>query len=94
MNNVPVTYFTAYPIPKLGEFKITSDRYGENGWELDIKKAMIIGETASYYVTELRPLSFDEWVGNDVVTRQSIVHIGFHKSRFMKWIDTQLELFL
>jgi len=93
MENVMPDY-KAYDCPRKGIFNITTSEYRlPKGWVLKPTEHTIIGETDEHFITRLSTLEYGEWIGEEVVQRSEIVPIGVHKTRFVRWIDTQLVLF-
>jgi len=79
--------------PTEGEFRITTDVYKfPDGWLCKNKKYLIIGETDDTYVYKLLPSSYGEWIVDKVIRKEYIMPLGIHKSRLVKWIETQLSL--
>jgi hypothetical protein len=86
--------YKAYDTPKKGVFNVETGEYKlPIGWLQKEVECIIIGETDLHYVEELLPSSHGEWVGDVVVEHKYILPIGLHKSRLVKWIDSQLCLF-
>jgi len=85
--------YKAYPHPRKAIFSIDTNVYGRNGWVHKDEEHTIIGEDFDCYVTKLLSSGHGEWVGEEVIQRTYILPIGIHKSRLVKWVDTQLELF-
>jgi len=86
--------FDRYPHPKLCVYRHPGDEYNlPGGWKDIEKELLVIGETFYCYVTEVRVFTLGYWdeCGRYDSTRSDFM--GFHKSRFVRWKDTQLELF-
>lgn len=93
--NIGILYdYKPFKVPKIGEFKVTTDEYDhqEMKWKCVIEQGKIIGETKNTYVIDLRPTEQGEWVGETVVKVQSVLPLGYHKSRLVKWVEPQLQL--
>lgn len=84
---------TLYDTPRVGLFKLPSDEYISGSWDHDEGECKIIGETDEIYIEKELPLSYGWWFGNQVKQLNTIVQVGPHKSRLIKWIDNQLTLF-
>ena len=78
---------------RIGEFRIDTNEYGPDGWITKIHEYTIIGETDDSYVYRLQESEHDGWVGDSTITRKYILPLGIHKSRFVRWLPSQLELF-
>lgn len=85
--------YRPYQAGRVGKFRITTDKYGLNGWGHRIDKETIIGETQDWYVIRLLHTKQREWVGEKVIETKMILPIGIHKSRLVSWVGGQLELF-
>jgi hypothetical protein len=85
--------YKAFKNPRKAIYHQCTNVYGKKGWIQKEVETTVIGEDDHVYVERLKPGSHGEWVGEVVVQREYILAIGFHKSRFVKWVDTQLELF-
>lgn len=86
--------FTSYSNPKKGIFNVETHEYKfPVGWVQKPVEAMIIGETALTYVTEIRTVEFGRWEGAKVINYQERIYLGFHKSRLQYWLNHQLDLF-
>lgn len=76
--------YKEYPQPKQGIFSLhkkDAKYILPDGWEQSKETLLIIGETKDHYITNL--VSYE----NDLLP------LGPHKSRLMKWVPTQLNLF-
>ena len=95
VNGVAIPYTVIhYDAPRKGIFACHTGEYDpENGWIDEPKELTIIGEKENYYIEREQPFSYGWWVGNTVKTINTTVEIGPHKSRLIKWMDTQLKLF-
>lgn len=85
--------YVQYELPKQGVFRVETGEYGPDGWVRIEEQSTIIGETSEHYVTRLSNGSVGMWEGDIVVQHDYVCHIGYHKSRFVKWVDSQLKLF-
>lgn len=86
--------YKPYQNPRKGVFRISTDEYKlPEGWVTRNDEVVIIGETNDSFVQEIRDYEEGKWVGNKVVRRKYLLPIGIHKSRLVKWITGQLELF-
>lgn len=85
--------FVPYETPRLAIYNSPGETYElPRGW-IDVPKTvLIIGETKDSYITELRPSEHGEWTEKRILYKY-ILPLGFHKSRFIKWEETQLKLF-
>ncbi|MCT4237821.1 hypothetical protein HZP42_15665 [Elizabethkingia anophelis] len=85
--------FIPYDIPRLASYNHPTNEYDLNkGWLNEPKKVLVIGETKDSFITELRPSEHGEWTDLRILYKY-ILLLGFHKSRFIKWEETQLSLF-
>lgn len=85
--------FVKYDSPRKGIFNIHSGIYGKNGWEQRKEERTIIGETETSFVERISKSTFGFWVGSRKIKRRYTIPVGLHKSRLVKWIPSQLELF-
>ncbi|MBK6546422.1 MAG: hypothetical protein IPG12_14290 [Saprospiraceae bacterium] len=80
--------FHKYDVPKRAIFR--TENRGETivpgGRVLLEIEENIIGETKDKYITRLFPFDHGEWRGNIGLKRFSIMPIGIHKSRLVKWV--------
>jgi hypothetical protein len=83
---------THYLHPKKGLFSVHAGIW-QNGWLQKEEEAKIIGEDADSYITRIVPSSHGEWVGDQVIERHYNTSLGYHKSRLLRWLPTQLALF-
>ena len=91
---IPDETYIEYGIPRKGVFSVTTDEYRfPEGWVEKEEEGIIIGETDDCYVKRLINSGHGEWVDGQVIQRSYIVHVGYHKSRFVRWESTQIELF-
>lgn len=75
--------YKPYVVPRNGLFSITTDEYKlPDGWVAKEEIRLIIGEADGMYVERLADYS-----------SESIIPIGLHESRLVRWCETQLELF-
>lgn len=95
--NIPVLYnFFKYDCPRIGLFSVPKKGGKYNlytGWENNIVKFQIIGEDSTSYVYELKEIEEGIWKGNKVIRKKFMLPIGIHKSRLVRWVTGQLELF-
>lgn len=85
--------FQAYEFPRLAEYRHETDIYAYPiGWLTEPKQVLVIGEDNSSFVTELKPSEHGEWDEKRVLYKY-ILPLGFHKTRLIRWVDTQLSLF-
>lgn len=86
-NTLPIAGdYQAYDNPKKCLYKCPDGKYNYiSGWDTP-KETMVIGETEHCYIYELRPIS-------DFNVFKYLLPIGFHKSRLIKWLPTQLQMF-
>jgi NOL1/NOP2/fmu family ribosome biogenesis protein len=87
--------FIKYDIPKNGLFEVLKPNgiYTNEGWETIQEQNLIIGETHFQYVYELREVEFEYWYEGLTYKSKCQIEISYHKSRLIKWLDTQLNLF-
>lgn len=86
--------FVEYSLPKKGVFHVDTNEYKLSvGWLQKEEESLIIGETDDLFVNKLIPSGHGEWVGDIVIQHEYIVCIGYRKSRFVRWVSTQLSLF-
>ena len=85
--------FVSYDTPRLAIYHHPGNIYKlPGGWIDEKKELLIIGETKDSYITELRESERGEWTDKRILYKY-ILPLGFHKSRFIKWEETQLTLF-
>jgi|JI9StandDraft_2_1071091.scaffolds.fasta_scaffold175580_2 hypothetical protein len=85
--------FILYEFPKQGVFRVETGEYKlPGGWVQIEEKSTIIGETSQHYVTGIINGEIGMWEGDKVVKYKYTSHPGYHKSRFVRWCDTQLVL--
>jgi hypothetical protein len=86
--------FERYIDPRLVVYNHPGDEYNlPGGWKCTEKEVLVIGETYDTYVTEIRVCTLPYWDECGRYKATSSIFLGFHKSRFVKWKDRQLELF-
>jgi len=94
---IPDSYnYKPFQSPRIGLFLITKEDgvYSfPTGWETEQEEVVIIGEDKDCFVYELRPSQYGYWEGKKRFQKRMIVPHGIHKSRLIKWIGGQLELF-
>lgn len=89
-----------YQHPKTGLFSFHEGTWDKanNCWKNVQEERTIIGETQDNYITEFIETSCDysdmtDYGGFAAHTAYYTLSIGPHKSRFIKWIPTQIKLF-
>ncbi|RYG33496.1 MAG: hypothetical protein EOO01_33150 [Chitinophagaceae bacterium] len=83
-----------YDQPKVGVFKITTDKYEPGvGWVLKEEEHRIIGETKYDYITRFLTTSCPYSDDLGCYEAHYTIAIGIHKSRFVEWKTTQTSLF-
>lgn len=88
--------FIPYDMPRLATYSHPGNKYDlkKGGWQNIPKTVLVIGEDEHSFITELRPSESEEGEWTDkYVLYKFILPLGFHKSRLIKWEDTQLSLF-
>jgi hypothetical protein len=88
--------YRPYPGKRIGIFSVEkepSEYTLPGGWVREEKKIEIIGETDDTYVDKLQELNYGEWFGDKLIQQEFLIPLGVHKSRLIKWIPYQLELF-
>ena len=86
--------YAGYQTPKAGIFRIDTNEYDINvGWINKEEKHLIIGETPLFYITRMQETRSGLWIGEMVIYQKFTYPLGIHKSRFVKWIPTQLSFF-
>lgn len=85
--------FKPFEFPRMVTYNHPGNEYKlPIGW-IDIPKSVfVIGETKDSFITELRLAEHGEWTDKRILYKY-ILPLGFHKSRFVKWEETQLRLF-
>lgn len=90
--------FKPYLQPKTALYHQTGNDYvkapetGLIGWSKVVKEMIIIGETDDSYISYLKEYQNSNTRDKDY-GNISLLPIGFHKSRLLKWLPTQLMLF-
>lgn len=85
--------FIPYDTPRLATYEHHTNEYElPKGWLNEPKSVLVIGETKESFVTELKSSEHGEWTDRQVLYKY-ILPLGFHKSRLIKWEETQLTLF-
>ena len=85
--------FIPYEFPRLAEYSFDINVYEyPKGWLTEPKQVLVIGEAKDSYTTELKSSSHGEWDEKRILLKY-ILPLGFHKSRLIRWVDTQLTLF-
>lgn len=86
--------YKGYQFSKMGVFEVDTNEYKlPGGWIQKEEEHLIIGEDEHIYVTKFLPHCHGEWVGDVVIQTNYIIAIGLHKSRLVRWKETQLQLF-
>lgn len=88
--------FQPFDFPKNGIFQVlkTPNEYKlPGGWVLEDVELKIIGQTEDCYIKKVIEVEYGVWVGNKVFPYKGKVYLGPHKSRFVKWVPSQLQLF-
>jgi len=81
--------------PKKGLFNVIKqplEDTPEGLAQVQVEK-LIIGENEQGFVYQLIKSGYNYWEGDEVIEVCYTLPIWIHKSRLVKWIDTQLELF-
>lgn len=92
----PIYNYQPYPTPKVGLFSVnkTPSEYRlPGGWVQEEKEHTIIGETDEHYITELKPTKTGFWEDDKRWTERYLLPLGPHKSRLVKWVAGQLQMF-
>lgn len=85
--------FIQYDTPRYATYNHPTNEYELlKGWLSEPKTVLVIGETKDTFVTELKPSEHGEWTEKKILYKY-ILPLGFHKSRLIKWEETQLTLF-
>lgn len=84
-----------YPHKKDGLFSIHSGEWDKvnNQWENVETAHTIIGETADIYITRFSDSSTPYWDEMGRYEASYCLPLGIHKSRLIRWKETQLSLF-
>lgn len=86
--------YQQYQTPRNGLFKVETGEYKyPEGWVQEEKEYTIIGETNDNFIERLIDSGHGEWLYGEVIQHKYTLPIGPHKSRFIKWITTQVQLF-
>lgn len=86
--------FKKYSFPKKAMFSVTTSEYNiQTGWIEKQVECIIIGETHDCYISKLIQSEHGIWVSKRVKKCEYILPIGYHKSRLIKWVNNQLQLF-
>jgi hypothetical protein len=86
--------FIKYNYPKIGIFELETNVYKPPiGWLQKQEEKLIIGEADEMYVYRLQESGHGEWIEDKVVQKTYIMPLGIHKSRLVKWKNSQLSLF-
>ena len=85
--------FKPYDSPRLASYESDIDEYEfPKGWLTKPVSVLVIGETDDSFITELSATEHGEWTDERILFKY-VLPLGFHKSRFIKWEETQLEMF-
>ena len=81
--------------PRKGIFRCDLNQYDAKlGWLDEEKELLIIGEDNLLYITKtFRQDTYLEHPDRPPLRGDLMSGIGPHKSRLVKWVETQLELF-
>lgn len=83
--------FKAFEIPKKCIYNLDANKYLlGTGWLQVEKETTVIGEDRDSYIEELRPVSDPNKYSNK---KKYLLPLGFHKSRLIRWLPTQIEMF-
>lgn len=83
-----------YKQHRIGIFRIDTNVYDVNvGWIHREEERVIIGETLYSYTYEYLTTSCGYWDDLGRYTAYYTMALGIHKSRFVKWKETQMTLF-
>lgn len=85
--------YKQYSTPLIGIFNIDTNVYGDTGWIYKHQQHLIIGETDDCYIHTLKYSEISFWEDDKRWTEKSILPLGIHKTKFVKWISQQLDLF-
>jgi hypothetical protein len=82
-----------YNLPKIGIFRVETGDYDPLvGWVQKEEKIKIIGEDTQTYISRTQPLNYGIYENGVVKQINTVIGIGPHKTRLVRWIETQLEL--
>ncbi len=82
-----------YKTPRKAIYNSPEGKYHPvKGWLQVEREVLVLGETDSIYITEIRESSLTHNDELGCYTSQYCFPVGFHKSRLVKWVTTQLEL--
>ncbi len=86
--------YVPFDTPRLATYSSSGDEYDleKGGWVNFPKTVLVIGETKDSYITKLSDAEHGEWIDKRILYKY-ILPLGFHKTRLIKWEDTQLSLF-
>lgn len=83
--------WTKYEIPRTGIFMQDNNIYSPiNGWGYIEVTETIIGEDEHLYIYRWLTTDWGEWVNDQVITTWHHIPLGYHKSRLIKWVPTQI----
>lgn len=94
-DNIPlVDKFIKYPDSVRVLYNMTGDEYKlPGGWNKIPTETTVIGEDENLYVEEIRESVNHGQVSHLPKGAKYRFTVGFHKSRLIKWLPTQLSLF-
>lgn len=82
-----------YKTPRKAIYNSHEGKYHPvKGWLQVEREVLVIGETADNYVYEFQESSCPHWDELGRYTTHYCFAVGFHKSRLVKWVTTQLQL--
>lgn len=88
--------FIKYEFPKIGIFRVekkNGNYSSSDGWEQEEEKQLIIGEDKTAFVYKLKKVSWNESFDGKPVVKSNVIALGIHKTRLVRWLNVQLELF-
>jgi hypothetical protein len=94
---MPKHHYKEYDQPRIGLFRVEKHpaEYDlkNGGWVTVEEKILIIGEDDHNYVEEIIHSSVGIWRGDKVINCKYTIRVGPHKSRLIRWLPNQLQLF-
>jgi hypothetical protein len=82
-----------YEHPRKAIFNVTTDEYGPDGWIEVEEEKTIIGEVDIGYIYGFITTGHGMWEGDDRYQVEYTSANWIHRSRFVRWVTTQTELF-
>ncbi|NNV54554.1 hypothetical protein [Limnovirga soli] len=83
-----------YAQPRKGLFNLNTEEYHPKiGWVQKQEALVIIGETACSYTCRYLTSSIPYWDEYGRYEAHATTAVGVHKSRLVKWLPTQIQLF-